>query len=134
MNLIFSFMKRNYKALVLIGVFAIALWGFMPKNEQIHASVDSDKDKLLLELIVKVLEGGHYDHVQIDDSFSKGLYASYLEAIDPNKRFFIQADIDEFSKYETLLDDQILNREVSFFDFTYTRLLQRMEEAKTYYK
>src|SRR5690606_24895585 len=84
--------------------------------------------------IVKVLEGGHYDHVQIDDSFSKGLYASYLEAIDPNKRFFIQADIDEFSKYETLLDDQILNKEVSFFDLTYTRLLQRIEEAKTYYK
>ncbi len=127
-------MKRNYKALVLIGVFAIALWGFMPKNEQISASIDSDKDKLLLELIVKVLQGGHYDHVQIDDAFSKGLYTSYLETIDPNKRFFIQADIDEFSKYETLLDDQILNKEVAFFDLTYNRLIQRMEEAKTYYK
>lgn len=134
MNLILSFMKRNYKALVLIGVFAIALWGFMPKSEKINASVDANKDLLLLELVVRVIEGGHYEHIQIDDDFSKGLYVSYLEVIDPNKRFFIQSDIDEFSMYETELDDQIRNRDISFFELTYDRLMKRMEEAKLYYK
>jgi len=127
-------MKRNYKALVLIGVFALALWGFMPKSEKINAGANSDKDRLLLELVVKVLQNGHYDHFQLDDNFSKSLYDSYLEAIDPNKRFFIQTDIEEFSKYENLLDDQILNRDIAFFELTYTRLMKRMEEAQSYYK
>ncbi len=134
MNPILLFMKRNYKALVLVGVFAIALWSFMPKNETIDASQHSQKDILLLELVVRVLESGHYSHVEINDDFSKGLYTSYLEALDPNKRFFIQSDIDEFSAYETSLDDQIKNRDISFFDLTYTRLMQRIDEAKEYYK
>lgn len=134
MNPILLFMKRNYKALVLVGVFAIALWSFMPKNETIDASQHSQKDILLLELVVRVLESGHYSHVEINDDFSKGLYTSYLEALDPNKRFFIQSDIDEFSAYETNLDDQIKNRDISFFDLTYTRLMQRIDEVKDYYK
>lgn len=134
MNSIVSFMKRNYKALVLMGVFAVALWGFMPKSEKISASADADKDKLLLELVIRVLEGGHYEHFSLDNDFSKGLYEDYLETIDPNKRFFIQSDIDEFSKYELLLDDQIRDRNVAFFELTYDRLMQRMEEAKSYYQ
>lgn len=134
MNPILLFMKRNYKALVLVGVFAIALWSFMPKNETIDASQHSQKDILLLELVVRVLESGHYSHVEINDEFSKGLYSSYLEALDPNKRFFVQSDINEFAAYETRLDDQIISRDISFFDLTYARLMRRIDEVKEYYK
>jgi len=135
MNAIVLFMKRNYKALVLIGVFAVALWSFIPKNNnQIDASLDADKDKMLLELTIRVLEEGHYERIRMDDEFSKNLFTSYLEAIDPQKRHFLQSDIDEFSKFEKQLDDQILNRDISFFELTYNRLIQRMEESKTYYE
>lgn len=134
MNLILSFMKRNYKALVLVGVFAVALWSFMPKSEKINASIDPNKDRLLLELVLRTLNELHYENLRIDDDFSRGLYSSYLETIDPNKRFFLQSDIEEFSKYETKLDDQILNRDIAFFELTYNRLMQRMEESKAYYK
>ncbi len=126
-------MKRNYKALILVGAFALALWGFMPKSDTLDAK-DPDKDKLLLELVMRVLEGGHYEFKELDDNFSKSLYASYLEALDPNKRFFLKSDIDEFSKYETQLDDQIKERNIAFFDLTYTRLMERIAEVDGYYK
>jgi carboxyl-terminal processing protease len=64
MNLIIAFMKRNYKALVLVGVFALALWGFMPKPEKFDGA--SDKDKLLLQLVTMVLENAHYHPQDID--------------------------------------------------------------------
>ncbi|MDO4728776.1 MAG: carboxy terminal-processing peptidase [Bacteroidota bacterium] len=134
MNIIIQFMKRNYKVLVLIGVFAIALWSFVLKDERISIDVDSDKDKILLEIVTKVLQSGHYNHFYIDDEFSKTLYASYLESLDPNKRFFIQQDIEEFSKYETQLDDQLLAKDISFFNLTYDRLKLRMKEAQEYYQ
>ena len=54
-----------------------------------------------------VLEKGHYSPVEINDDFSKKVYKKYLDNIDPTKRFFIQSDIDEFSKYETSIDDMI---------------------------
>ncbi|MEO0038170.1 MAG: hypothetical protein RIQ59_1381 [Bacteroidota bacterium] len=129
MNTIIQFMKRHYKIIVLVLALSIGLWSFIPKT-----STDPEKDKLLLELLTYVIEKGHYNPTAIDDNFSKGVYKDYIEAIDPSKRFFLQSDIDEFSRYEVDIDDEIKNKELTFFDLTYYRLLQRMEESKEYYK
>ncbi|MFD2601871.1 carboxy terminal-processing peptidase [Flavobacterium suzhouense] len=131
MNAILSYMKRNYKILAFVAILAVALWSFMPKQKAVS---DPEKDKLLLELITFVIEKGHYDPAKIDDTFSKGVYKSYLESLDPSKRFFIQSDIDEFSKYEDKIDDMILNKDLSFFDLTYNRLQQRIKESEGFYK
>ncbi len=129
MNLFFQFMKRNYKILLVVLGLSLSLWGFMPKKV-----TDPDKDKLLLELLAFVIEKGHYNPATIDDTFSKGVYKSYLNALDPSKRFFLQSDMDEFSKYELLLDDEIREKDLTFFDLTYTRLKKRMDESKAFYK
>jgi len=131
MKIILQFMKRNYKILLVVVTLSVALWSFMPKQK---ASTDPEKDKLLLELLTFVIEKGHYNPAAIDDTFSKGVYKDYLNALDPSKRFFLQSDIDEFVNYETELDDQIKNKDLTFFDLTYSRLMQRMEESKSYYK
>jgi len=129
MNTFLNFMKRNYKIIVAVLALSLALWSFMPKQKG-----DPEKDKLLLELLTFVIEKGHYSPAAIDDTFSKGVYKEFLNALDPTKRFFLQSDIDEFSKYETELDDQIKNKDLTFFDLTYTRLMKRIEESKSYYK
>ena len=129
MNTFLNFMKRNYKIIGAVLALCIALWSFMPKQKG-----DPEKDKLLLELLTFVIEKGHYSPAEIDDTFSKGVYKEFLKALDPTKRFFLQSDIDEFSKYETELDDEIKNKELTFFDLTYTRLMKRIEESKSYYK
>jgi carboxyl-terminal processing protease len=122
-------MKKNYKVLLLVLALAVGLWSFMPKQEK----NDPEKDKLLLELLTYVLEKGHYSPKAFDDNLSKGVYKDYIEALDPSKRYFLQSDIDEFSKYELLIDDQILDRKLTFFDLTYNRLLLRMKESKAIY-
>lgn len=130
MNVIMQFMKRNYKILLAVFALSLALWSFIPRKTE----ADPEKDKLLLELLTFVIERGHYDPAKIDDTFSKGVYKDYMQALDPSKRFFIQADIDEFAKYETQIDDQINSRDLTFFDLTYNRLEKRIEESKKYYK
>lgn len=131
MNAILIYMKRNYKILLFVAVLAVALLGFMPKQQK---AADPDKDKLLLELLTFVIEKGHYDPADIDDAFSKGVYKTYLEGLDPSKRFFIQSDIDEFAKYEDKLDNMINERDLTFFDITYERLLKRIKESEGFYK
>ena len=124
-------MKRNYK--ILLGVTFLSLTLFAFRLNTVNTS-DPEKDKLLIELLTFVLEKGHYSPATMDDEFSKGVYKDYIEALDPSKRFFLQSDIDEFSKYELELDNQIQNKDLTFFDLTYTRLMQRMEESKAIYK
>jgi carboxyl-terminal processing protease len=123
-------MKRNYKILLVIIALSVALWSFIP-NEK---ASDPEKDKLLIELLAFVIEKGHYNPAAIDDAFSKGVYKDYINALDPSKRFFLQSDIDEFAKYETKIDDFIREKDLTFFDLTYARLMKRMDESKSYYK
>ena len=132
MNNIIQFMKRNYKILLIIALLSVGLVSFtlIPKQNP----TDPEKDKLLIELLTFVIEKGHYNPAAIDDAFSKGVYKDYLNALDPSKRFFLQSDIKEFSSYETKLDEQIKDKDLTFFDLTYNRLMQRMEQSKSYYK
>ncbi len=125
-------MKRNYKILMFVAILSVALWSFMPGTPK--KSADPDKDRVLLELLTYVIEKGHYDPAAIDDAFSKGVYKNYMQQIDASKRFFIQSDIDEFSKYENQIDDMIIARDLTFFDLTNTRLLERIKEAEGFYK
>ena len=124
-------MKRNYKILLVVVCLSATLFAF-----KINATkeTDPDKDKLLLELLTFVIQKGHYNPANIDDAFSKGIYKDYIQALDPSKRFFLQSDIDEFSKFETELDNQLLSKDLTFFDLTYNRLMKRMEESKLIYK
>jgi carboxyl-terminal processing protease len=131
MNTITSFMKRNYKIILVVVCLSATLFAF---NSNAKKEVDPDKDRLLLELLTFVIEKGHYNPATIDDAFSKGIYKDYIKALDPSKRFFLQSDITEFSKFETELDDQLINKDLSFFELTYTRLMKRVEESKKIYK
>lgn len=123
-------MKRNYKILLVVLGISVSLWSFVPKTK----IEDPEKDKLLIELLTYVINKLHYSPKEINDDFSKSVYKSYLEAIDPSKRFFIESDIKEFAVFENQIDNQINNRDIAFFDLTYNRLMQRMKESKNFYK
>lgn len=97
-------------------------------------ALDPERDKLLLELLTFVIEKGHYSPAVIDDAFSKGVYKDYMTALDPSKRFFLQSDITEFSKFELELDDQLASKDLTFFNLTYDRLMLRMNESKKVFK
>lgn len=95
---------------------------------------DPDKDRILIDLISYVLSKGHYDAKDINDDFSKNVFVDYIDALDPLKRYFYKSDIEEFKKFEDLIDDQIRDKEIDFFNLTYERLQQRMTEARSLYK
>lgn len=122
-------MKKNLKVLFLAVFVAAASCSFTTKEFN-----DPDKDKLLLDLITYVLQKGHYDSKDINDEFSAGVYSDFIESLDPLKRYFLASDIEEFSKYKTEIDDQIKNKELTFFDLVYTRFTERMYEVKGFYE
>ena len=131
MDTIIIFMKRNYKIILSVLLLSISLFAFKINTS---SSEDPEKDKMLLELLAYVIQKAHYQPGIVDDDFSRGVYKDYLEQLDPSKRFFLQSDIDEFSKYETLLDNAFVNKDLTFFNLTYTRLLKRMENGRAIYK
>jgi len=122
-------MKRNYNILLLILLLAFASCSFTAKKFD-----EPDKDKLLVQLITYVLEQGHFQPQVINDGFSEGVFESYLHQLDPFKRYFYKSDIKEFEEYKNQLDDQLMNYDLSFFNLTNQRLLERIEESKLIYR
>jgi carboxyl-terminal processing protease len=47
-------------------------------------------------VINKVLERFHYRKVTLDNNFAQSVLASYLDALDPNRSFFLARDVDRF--------------------------------------
>ncbi len=93
---------------------------------------DPNKDKLLIELLKYVLDKGHYQSLDINDELSKKVYNSYLDMIDPQKKYFLTSDLREFKKFEKLIDDQWLSYDLAFFNLTHTRLIQRINEVEMF--
>jgi carboxyl-terminal processing protease len=122
-------MKRNLVYVLAVLLISAASCSFTNKSFD-----NPDKDKLLIDLITYVLENGHYDPKTFNDEFSKQVYDNYIESLDPLKRYFLQSDIEEFNKYREAIDDQIKTSDISFFNLTYDRLMQRMVEASVMYK
>ncbi|NNL07797.1 MAG: carboxy terminal-processing peptidase [Croceitalea sp.] len=121
-------MKKNFVLGFLILLIAVASCSFTNKSFE-----SNDKDKLLIDLITYVLERGHYEPKDINDSFSVSVYEDFIDIIDPTKRYFLEEDIREFEQYKYQIDDQIKNTDISFFDLVYQRLMKRMDEAKDIY-
>ncbi|VAW24819.1 Tail-specific protease precursor, partial [hydrothermal vent metagenome] len=122
---------RKFKLVLLPILFVFSLF----TSFQINANTTTNpKDKLLITILRYVLTEGHYKPQKIDDAFSEKVYRSFLKGLDPSKRYFLQSDIDEFSKYKTQIDDQINSEDLSFFVLVYDRFKQRVQESESFYK
>ena len=122
-------MKKNIIIISLTFILGLASCSFTSSNFD-----QTDKDKLLLQLISYVLDQGHFVEKEINDDFSREVFNEYLNIIDPYKRYFYKSDIEEFKKYEDQLDDKFINAEIDFFDLTYNRGQKRFNESKLVYK
>ena len=120
-------MKKIFITLFVSLTFILISW----KYHEVKFD-DPNKDKLLIELLKYVLEKGHYQSQDINDQLSIKVFNSYLEMIDPQKKYFLDSDFKEFKKYEKLIDDQWLSYDLTFFNLTHDRLVQRINEVELF--
>ena len=122
-------MKKQYKIILPIIIVAGMLFGFQIANKP-----DPEKDKVLIGLVRYALKQGHYEPHLINDEFSEKVFTDFIDALDPYKRFFIQTDIEEFSKFKTLIDDQIKSEDLTFYNVVMERFDQRVLESQSFYR
>ena len=121
-------MKNKYFIILLTTIFALASCSFTSNSFN-----ESDKDQLLLQLVSYILDEGHYVEKDLDDDFSTKAFDTYIDMIDPYKRYFYNSDINKFKEYEYLIDDQFKNSDLTFFNLTHETLLKRIKESKEIY-
>ena len=118
--------------LVVSGIISLIIY-FEVSNFK-FSSDEPNKDRLLVDLVSYVLDKLHYDPKIINDDFSIKVYDEFIEAIDSQKRFLLESDIEILSKYRLLIDDQINSSDITFFNAAYEALINRISEVEGFYE
>ncbi len=82
--------------------------------------------------IIEQLRRNHYSHIRFDDAFSTKMLDGYIKALDGGRMYFTAADIAEFEKYRTTLDDLLQRGDTDAGYLMYNRYQQRVIERLVY--
>jgi carboxyl-terminal processing protease len=89
-------------------------------------------------LAAELLSRYHYKPVPLDDALSGRMFDQYLKALDPEKLYFLQSDIDRLAVDRTRLDDAILTEDLrapfEIFNLYERRAVERMTYARSLLK
>ena len=118
--------------LVISGIVSLVIY-FEISNFK-FSSDEPNKDRLLVDLVSYVLDKLHYDPQIINDDFSIKVFDEFIEAVDSQKRFFLESDIEMLSQYRLLIDDQIKSSDITFFNIVYETLLSRISNVEGFYE
>ena len=122
-------MRKNLFTPLLAFMMCLASCSFISKDFE-----TDDKDGLVIQLITYVLDQAHYLDKEIDDNFSEEVFETFIENIDPYKRYFYASDYKDFSKYKFSIDDSFKNPDLTFFNLVHDRFINRISETKSIYK
>ncbi|MFQ3296206.1 MAG: carboxyl-terminal processing protease [Polaribacter sp.] len=117
---------------------SIVLVAFLLLVTSTHANnskknTDPEKDKILVYVLKNILTRGHFVVKDINDDFSEQVYKSFINGLDPSKRYFTQEDLKEFSKFKYEIDNQLLQDDVSFYTAVYSHFTKKIKNAQSYY-
>jgi len=117
-------MSNFFPKALLAGFFLTAF--ALPQPAGAATSPDSGQVALA---VARWLEQAHYTRKKLDDEMSAKLLNTYLEALDYNRLYFTQQDVDEFQKeYASTLDDAIFRGDLTPAHEIFARFKQRVED------
>ncbi|WP_337173097.1 carboxy terminal-processing peptidase [Paludisphaera sp.] len=93
-----------------------------------QAPTPTDEEQEIARTVVALVERGHMAHPVIDDDIAVKWCDNFLKDLDPQKNYFLKADVEEFKKEATDLDDQVRRGDVSFARRVFDRFLERQDQ------
>jgi len=122
---VWPFLVPVIALLVFVGIKS---WGSGRSNEP------GSKYERILTIVADLLEQGHYSPKRLDDNFSKQVFKTYLNSIDPDRTIFLKSDIDALKQYELKIDDELKNGNMEFIPALDAIYAKRLAESATIYK
>ena len=112
-------MAKRWVALAggLAALFILSFNAYsQPETETLEVLEPLPEHENSLMVILTLFNQYHYRKLPLDDSISSVVFNNYLTALDPNKVYFLQSEVDYFSKYEFRIDNDL---QLGNIDFAY---------------
>ncbi len=120
--------KRLSVLAFALACFAVTISHAQDSTTANQSSSDKLISKTVSRIVAKLMQDDHLSKRKLDDTISNRAFEMFIKNLDPTKSYFLQSDIDEFSKWKTELDDQMLKGEFLAAFEVFDRFLQRVDE------
>jgi carboxyl-terminal processing protease len=94
---------------------------------------DTDREKLIMQAIVQLLNKQHFKEVQLNDEFSHRVFDIYIDRLDGMKRFLTIGELDLLDDYRDSLDDHIIRSDLRFFELSYRLIDDAIGKTRKWY-
>ncbi len=72
----------------------------------------ADKHQRAVDIITHITTAYHYKQTDLDDAMSVKIFENYFDSLDPNRSYFTQQDIEQFSNYRDRMDDALRDKDL----------------------
>jgi carboxyl-terminal processing protease len=99
-------------------------------------------DSRIAKLVARFLQTTHYTRHKFDREMGEKMFDRYLDALDPQKIYLLQSDLNDFARVRATLDDltlrlgdttpayDIFNRFLQRFDQSYALVIEQLRHGK----
>ena len=126
------FHKMRRSRLIFVASMLVVL-AFFASYKLFRAPSELTKEQLIMQVVMQGIQTQHFNPQKIDDKFSVRVFDLFIKRMDNSKKFFLQSDIDELSKFKEKIDDELNDASVDFFNKANLIYEKRFAEAKAYY-
>ena len=122
---------RILRRLLFVGIITIATP--ILANTETGDLAPVARHEKIGQLVTEFIQKSHYRHAAVDDDLSSKVFDYYIEALDSNRMYLLEADVQAFELYRYRLDDMVrsepLNPVFDMFDVYRTRVSERLQYA-----
>lgn len=127
-------MKQKLIGLVLCLLTSVHVVAFTPTVSPTAELKPQKYEERAAHLAAEILSRHHYKAMPLDKALSGQIFDRYLKALDGDKLFLIQSDVDSLSVYRERMGDVILSEDLqapfAMFNLYKNRAVERLTYAK----
>ncbi|MFK8030407.1 MAG: carboxy terminal-processing peptidase [Gammaproteobacteria bacterium] len=121
---------RNFALLIACSCLPIIVSAAINEQEVLEAKPQHAK---VSRIVTTLFEHSHYRRAKVSNDLSSKILDRYLKALDGNRLYFLQSDVENFEKYRFALDDSVRSGRVdpvfNIFEVYRERVIERMTYA-----
>lgn len=119
--------RTAYRRLTISLLLGLTLMAALPAQTEARA-----RERSVLAALARVLPSGHLSRHPLDDEISRRALTGLVDKLDPQKIYFMKADLDALAKKRDQLDDLVREGDGSFAMTVAQLLLERLAERVTW--
>lgn len=127
---------RHIVGLLLLVTVGATSFANAADEHSANVGIDIEVPKLLQEpqhstVIKRVTDTylrSHYKQFELNDALSSRIFDKFINSLDPNKRFFLKADIDQLESYRLQFDEAFKRGDLAISYAIFERLLERRKQ------